>query len=197
MAKKDHAEIAVLIDRSGSMSGLEGVVRKGFTTFLWQQVCAPGTANMTLVLFDDEYDLVHNGEDVRNIPVLDEKTYYVRGGTALYDALGKTITELAARIARMDESERPEKVIVATTTDGYENQSREWDAADLRRLIESKEKDGWEFMYISCIEDDEQATEIGFKPQNISYYEKDEDGTFKSYLEMGSTMIGYRGGHNG
>lgn len=193
MPKKGHAEIAVLIDRSGSMTGLEEVVRKGFTTFLWQQVCAAGTANMTLVLFDDEIDVLYDSEEVRKIPALDAKTYYVRGGTALYDALGRTISELAGRINKMDESERPEKVIIATTTDGYENLSTEWDAAGIRKLIEDKQKAGWEFIYMSCIEDDKQPEALGYKPEQISFYEKDEDGTFNSYLEMGTKTIGYRG----
>lgn len=195
MPKQGHAEIAVLMDRSGSMGGMEEVVIKGFNTFLWQQVCAHGTANLTLVLFDDEYEKVHEGKEIGKVPALDDKTYYVSGGTALYDALGKTITKLAARIQAMDESERPETVIVATTTDGYENQSYEWTASQIKELIESKKADGWEFIYMSCLEEDYQAEQLGYTPNEISFYEKDEDGTYDSYLTMSTKMLESRGGN--
>lgn len=196
MPKQGHAEIAVLIDRSGSMSGMEDVVCKGFNTFLWQQVCAQGTANFTLVLFDDEFECVHDSTPINQVPSLDKDTYYVRGGTSLYDALGKTVSELAARIKKMKEEDKPEHVIVAVTTDGYENGSIEWDAKMVKDLIEQKKAEGWEFMYISAVEDSD-AEQIGFNPEEISYYEKDEDGTYDSYLTMSTKTLEYRGGKNG
>lgn len=192
MAKEGHAEIAVLIDRSGSMDGLEDVVCKGFNTFLWQQVCANGTANLTLALFDDRFDLIHDGVSINEVPALDTQTYYVEGSTSLYDSLGRTIKRLEARINAQPESERPETVIVAVTTDGYENTSVEWDAKMVRDLIESKKAEGWEFLYISAIEEDHQAELLGYDPTEISYYEKDEDGTFDSYLEMSTKTLEYR-----
>ena len=196
MAKQGYAEIAVLMDRSGSMSGMEEVVMKGFNTFLWQQVCAHGSANLTLVLFDDEYQRVHDGVPINEVPALESDVYYVSGGTALYDAIGKTITRLEARISAMDESERPDAVIVATTTDGYENQSMEWTADMVRNLIERKRNEGWEFIYLSCLEEDYQAEELGYRSSEISFYEKDEDGTYDSYLAMSTKMLESRGGHN-
>lgn len=190
--KQGHAEIAVLIDRSGSMMGMEDVVCKGFNTFLWQQVCAHGTANLTITLFDHETEAVTKSEPIQNVPALTEDVYFVRGGTALYDSLGITITELAARIKRMDEEDRPETVIVAVTTDGYENESMEWTASQIRDLIEQKKSEGWEFMYISAV-DDADAERLGYAPEEISFYEKDEDGTYDSYLTMSTQMLGYRG----
>lgn len=194
MPKKDHAEIAVIIDRSGSMRGMEDVVCKGFNTFLWQQVCAHGSANLSLLLFDDEFERVHESKPIKTVPALDTKTYYVSGGTALYDALGKTITQLAARIDRMPEHEKPEKVIVAITTDGAECSSMEWTANDLNDLITEKKAEGWEFMYISAAEETD-AERIGFDPKEITFFERDEDGTYNSMIGMSTKMLESRGGN--
>ena len=192
--KKDHTEIAVIIDRSGSMRGMEPQVIKGFNTFLWQQVCAEGTMNMSVVLFDDLVQVLHSSCPGNVVPAMDEATYFVRGSTALFDAVGRTVSELAARIAGMDESARPEHVIVATTTDGYENVSREWTAEMLRELLDEKRAEGWEFIYTSCDENDWQPQALGFKPKDISFYSKeDEDGGFSSYIDMSTRTLGYRG----
>lgn len=191
--KKDHAEIAMVIDRSGSMGGLEDVVCKGFTTFLYQQVCVPGTANMTLVLFDDKYEVVSDGVPANTVPALTRETYSVRGFTALFDAMGKTINRLAQRIASMPQLEQPEHIIVAVTTDGAENSSCEFTASSLRALMDQKRAEGWEFIYMSANEEDWQPGVLGYEPKDISVYEPDEDGTFDSYITMSTQTIGYRG----
>lgn len=193
--KKDHTEIGVVIDRSYSMEGMEKQVCDGFNTFLWQQVCAPGSANMTLALFDDKYEVVHDGVAANTVPSLTKDNYYVRGDTALFDAIGKTVVELEQRIKRIAPEERPEKVIVAVTTDGYENSSREWTAKSLRSKLDEKRAEGWEFIYLTCNEDDSQASELGYGTKDIAYYEKDdEDGVRDSYLDMSTLTLGYREG---
>lgn len=191
--KKDHSEIAVIIDRSASMREMEPQVIKGFNTLLWQQVCAEGTMNMTVVLFDDKIETLHNSVPGNTVPALTDAVYFVRGGTALFDAVGRTVSELAARIKGLPDSEKPEHVVVATTTDGYENSSVEWTAKMLRELLDEKRAEGWEFIYTSCDEEDWQPEALGFKPKDISYYSKeDEEAGFKSYLDMSTRTIEHR-----
>lgn len=194
--KKDHTEIAVVIDRSYSMSGKEPQVCKGFTTFLWQQVCAPGTANITVVLFDDQYQVLHSSVLANTVPAMTDKEYYVRGDTALFDALGKTVVELEQRIKRMDALEQPENVIVAITTDGYENSSREWSEMALHEKLDEKRAEGWQFIWLSANEDDEQASQLGYGVKDIAFYDEDEeDGVASSYLDMSTRTLDYRGGN--
>lgn len=193
--KKDHTEIAVVIDRSYSMNGMEPQVCKGFNTFLWQQVCAPGTANISVVLFDDKYEVLHNSVPANTVPAMTDKEYYARGDTALYDALGKTVVELEQRIKRMDPLEQPEKVIVAITTDGYENCSLEWTESGLHEKLDEMRAEGWEFIWLSANEDDRQASQLGYGTKDIAFYEQDEeDGVASSYLDMSTRTLGYRGG---
>ncbi len=193
--RKDHTEIAVVIDRSYSMLGKEPQVCKGFNTFLWQQVCALGTANITVVLFDDKYQVLHSSVPANTVPAITDKEYYVRGDTALFDALGKTVVELEQRIKRMDLLERPEKVIVAITTDGQENCSLEWTESALHKKLDEMRAQGWEFIWLSTTENDRQASSLGYGGKDIAFYEEEEeDGITSSYLDMSTRTLNYRGG---
>jgi uncharacterized protein YegL len=146
-------EIVAVIDRSGSMAGLEKDVIGGFNTFLKAQQEAAYRSNLTLVQFDDKYEVNCDGADVKHVAPLNEKTYVPRGYTALLDALGRAINQVSARMPANDctcetcGQKLKQKVIVAVITDGFENASREYNQKKIKELVESKQKLGWEFVF--------------------------------------------------
>ncbi len=136
-------EVIFILDRSGSMSGLESDTIGGYNSILKQQREAGGDVNVTTVLFDDRYELLHNRENIRKISDLTAKEYYVRGCTALVDAMGITISRFIREI-------NDEKVLFVITTDGYENASREYTADAVRKMIEKQKEKGWEFIFMGA-----------------------------------------------
>ncbi|MBQ1342323.1 MAG: VWA domain-containing protein [Erysipelotrichaceae bacterium] len=136
-------EVIFILDRSGSMSGLETDTIGGYNSILKQQREAEGDVNVTTVLFDDRYELLHNRESIRNVSDLTAKEYFVRGCTALVDAMGITISRFIREIG-------DEKVLFVITTDGYENASREYTAESVRKMIEKQQEKGWEFIFMGA-----------------------------------------------
>src|SRR5690554_1640502 len=143
-------EIIFLLDRSGSMGGLENDTIGGFNAFIEKQKQMNGKTIVTAVLFDHEYQLLWNGigaEDAK----LTSKEYYVRGTTALLDAVGKTILDVGRRLLTLPEEERPDKVIFVITTDGMENASREFTHQKVKELIKhQQERYNWEFIFLGA-----------------------------------------------
>jgi hypothetical protein len=152
--QNDLAEIAYVLDRSGSMQSLASDAIGGFNSFLKSQKELEGRANFTLVLFDHEYLVVHKNVDIQRVPDLDARTYVPRGQTALLDAVGRTIDDLGAHLAAMPEAQRPGKVIVAIFTDGLENASRVYTTERLAESIKhQQEKYNWEFLFLAANQD--------------------------------------------
>ena len=144
--KKGLTEIIYVLDRSGSMGHLTGDTIGAYNAYLDEQKKFDGETKITTVLFDDKYELLYNGEKIENA-YLDHEKYYVRGMTALYDAVGKTILDVGHRLSVTPENERPEKVIFIITTDGYENASKEFTQKKVKEMIEHQSnKYSWEFM---------------------------------------------------
>ena len=136
-------EIVFLIDRSGSMGGLETDTIGGFNAFIENQKQIEGDTAVTTVLFDDKYELLYNGIEAEKVK-LSNKEYFVRGSTALLDAIGKTIIDVGYRLSVMEESQRPAKVIFVITTDGMENASKEFTYKKVKELIKhQQEKYQW------------------------------------------------------
>ena len=160
--KKGLTEIIYVLDRSGSMGHLTGDTIGAYNAYLDEQKGFDGETRITTVLFDDRYELLFNGVSVDEA-YIDHEKYFVRGMTALYDALGKTILDVGARLAKTPESERPEKVIFIITTDGYENSSKEFTASGVKEMIEhQKEKYSWEFLFFGAnIDSAATASSIG------------------------------------
>jgi len=158
---KNLTEIVFILDRSGSMSGLENDTIGGFNGFVKKQA-ELGPTNLTTVLFDDEYEILHNGIDAGNA-VLTDKEYFTRGSTALLDAVGKTINDVGTRIYKTPEVQRPGKVIFAITTDGFENASREFSYAQVKDMItHQSEKYSWEFIFMGAnIDAVEEGDKLG------------------------------------
>jgi uncharacterized protein YegL len=179
---KTYVEIAFMLGRSGSMGGKEGDVIGGFNNFLKEQKEVEGKANMTTVLFDDKYELLYEDKDLQEVKDLGEKEYFVRGMTSLYDAMGKTITTLKGKIDKMDEKERPDKVIVATITDGLENNSKEFSNQNVKALIEELKEKNWEFMFLgSDLRAVSDARDIGIPESHAMLYSNSNKGTSRAY----------------
>jgi len=138
--KKELTELVFILDRSGSMSGLESDTIGGYNAMLEKQKKEAGEAVITTVLFDDRYELLHDRINIRGIVSMTDKEYYVRGNTALLDAIGKTINKISSAQKHTVENERAEHVMFVITTDGMENASCELGYEKVRRMIEHQKK---------------------------------------------------------
>lgn len=179
---KNLTEIIFLLDRSGSMAGLERDTIGGFNAFVKNQCELEGETRLTAVLFDDKYEVLWNGIDGRKAK-LTGKNYYVRGCTALLDAVGKTILDVGYRLAQTDEEQRPGKVIFVITTDGMENASREFTYEKVRELIQhQQEKYSWEFIFMGAnIDAAKEADSIGINVEHAYNFEASEEGVKSMY----------------
>lgn len=168
--KNNEMDVVFLLDRSGSMGGIEKDTIGGYNSYIDSQ--RGKNVKVTTILFDDKYEVLHNREDVDNIKKLTNKDYYVRGCTALLDAIGKTIREM--------EDKNPNKVIFIITTDGYENTSTKYNKSQIKELI-SVHKD-WKFMYIGAdIDSYSEGRSLGIKDEFIANYKKTDRGISKLY----------------
>lgn len=170
-------EIIFLLDRSGSMGGLEGDTIGGFNAFIEKQRKVEGKTLVTAVLFDDHYEMVWNGIEAENVR-LTSNEYYVRGCTALLDAIGKTILDVGYRLAKTNENERPGKVIFVISTDGFENASREYSYKKVKELIShQQEKYNWDFIFLGAnIDTEREADSLGINVENAYSFEASEEG---------------------
>ena len=190
---KNLTEIVYILDRSGSMSGLEKDTIGGYNSFLKKQKAEPGQAVVTTVLFDDKCETIHDRVDIRKVEPLTNRQYYARGMTALLDAIGETVKRVSNRHKNALPGEVPAKTIVVITTDGCENASMEYTyrmVADMVCL--QKEKYGWEFLFLGAnIDAIETAADFGITKERAVTYEADEVGTelnFDSVCEVVSDM---------
>ena len=189
-------ELVFIIDRSGSMSGLEGDTIGGFNSMLKEQQSVDGRALVTTVLFDDEYELLHNRVDIRNVKPLTEKDYNTRGSTALLDAIGKTIHNIRKAQKEASEEDRPEKVIFFIITDGQENASRRYTFPMIQeRISHYRKKHGWEFLFFGANMDAiAEAAKIGIDANRAHSYRSDHAGTASVYTSMSAMSTAFRTG---
>ncbi|MCL1791494.1 MAG: VWA domain-containing protein [Peptococcaceae bacterium] len=187
--KKGLTELVFILDRSGSMSGLEQDTIGGYNSLLCKQQTQPGEATVTTVLFDDRYELLHDRVNIKEIAPITEKDYYVRGCTALLDAIGRTIDRIGLALSLTNEEERPEKVMIVITTDGMENASQDYDYTRVRAMIKlQKETYNWDFVFIGAnIDAIETAGKIGISEDRAANYHADTIGT-KAMFEVVSHL---------
>ena len=173
-------DIVFLLDRSGSMSGMEEDTIGGYNSYLKEQ--RKNNVRVTTVLFDDQYELLHERENIKNVHNLTRNEYYVRGCTALLDAIGKTINLM--------DNKNTGKTIFIITTDGLENASSEYTKDKIKNLIK-KHKD-WEFMYIGAdIDSYKEGETIGIKKSNIANYSKSKKGMQKLFSSIGKASSSF------
>ena len=151
---KHLTEIAYILDRSGSMQSMQEPAVTAFNEFIKLQLDVPGDARLTLIQFDDAYEVAVAARPVQNVEQLTAATYVPRGSTALLDAIGRTIKDIDARLQAQPEAERPGKVIFAIFTDGEENASRTFTAQHINDLIRLyRDEKGWEFLFLAANQD--------------------------------------------
>ena len=188
--KKDLTELVFILDRSGSMAGLESDTIGGYNAMLKKQKGEAGEATVTTVLFDDDYELLHDRIDIRGIQPITGKDYYVRGSTALLDALGRTISKIGNAQRHTSDELRAEKVLFVITTDGMENASREYDYAKIRHMVErQQQKYGWEFIFLGAnIDAFDTARDIGIRPDMTANYHADSIGTQVNFMAVSEAV---------
>lgn len=192
--KKALTELVFILDRSGSMYGLEGDTIGGYNEMLQKQKAVAGECQITTVLFDDKYELLHDRIDIKAVSPLTEKHYYVRGATALLDALGKTVKKIDKAQKNSGEDYPAEKVIFIIITDGQENCSLLYSFEKVKALIENKRRSsGWEFIFLGAnIDAVETASRFGIGIDRAADYLADEEGTRLNYSIMSDAVAEYR-----
>lgn len=194
--KKNLTEIVFVLDRSGSMENLTNDTIGGFNSFIEEQKKEKGKALLTTVLFDDKYEILHDGINLKDVQPLTNKDYFARGMTALFDAVGKTINTVGERLAKTDEAERPSKIIFVITTDGYENSSKEFTRDKIKEMITHQtDKYNWQFLFLGANMDATQEAEgIGIKGMYAANYTANDWGTQSVYSTLTSTVSAVRSG---
>ena len=191
MANKNLTEMVFILDRSGSMAGLEGDTIGGYNSLLEKQRKEVGEATVTTVLFDDQYEMIHDHAAIGKVKDITNKEYCARGMTGLLDAVGKTINHVGNRHKNALDSEVPGKTMVVIITDGYENASREYTLPQIKQMIErQKEMFGWEFLFLGAnIDAVSTAAGFGITADRAVTYEADSVGTRMNFDAV-SQVIG-------
>lgn len=194
--KKNVTELVFILDKSGSMAGLEADTIGGFNSMLMKQQKAKGEAFVTTVLFNHHYELLHDRINIKGISPITEEDYEVGGTTALLDAIGFAVQKLINVQKRTSESERAENVLFVITTDGMENASCEYTADKIKKMIQhQKEKYGWEFIFLGAnIDAIKTAHQFGINEDFAVDYHADKMGTQLNYQVVSEAMINIRSG---
>ena len=188
--KKGLTELVMILDRSGSMSGLEADTIGGFNSMIEKQKKEDGEAFVSVVLFDDVTEVIYDRVDIRQVEPMNDTQYYVRGCTALLDAIGGAIDHIGNVHKYAREEDVPEKTLFIITTDGMENASRRYSYDRVRRMIEyRKEKDNWEFLFLGAnIDAVSVAGRFGINANRAVRYEHDREGTRLNYSVLAETV---------
>ncbi len=192
--KKGLTELVFIIDRSGSMAGLEADTIGGYNSMLEKQKKLEGECLITTVLFDNSYELLHDRIDICAVSPISEKEYAPGGSTALLDAIGKTIHKIGSAQRHTAETYRAEKIMFVIITDGEENSSREYTSDKVKAQIErQKEKFGWEFIFLGAnIDAVETAKSYGIDPSRAQSYHADTKGVELNYRVMSEAVACFR-----
>lgn len=198
MTKQNSTLIVMVLDRSGSMESCKKGTIEGFNAFIDSQKESQRQLNdevkVSLIQFDSLYEINYTMLPLENVPKLNEANYKPRGGTALYDAIGKTVVDVGAALRDTVEHERPSKVLVVVLTDGEENESKRYGRSAIFDMIRHQEnKYGWEFVYIGANQDSfAVGGSLGVKTSNIANYVSSNVGTKSMYSSLDGMTKGYR-----
>jgi len=192
--KKNLTELVMILDRSGSMGGLESDTIGGYNSMLKKQRETEGEVLVSTVLFDDESEVLYDRIPLQDMPQMTEKEYYVRGCTALLDAIGGAIHHIGNVHKYAKDEDRPEKTIFVITTDGLENASKRYSYEKVKQMVErQKEKYGWEFLFLGAnIDAIETAGRFGIAPDRAANYNSDHMGTALNYEVLADTVCEMR-----
>ena len=184
--KKNLTELVFILDRSGSMAGLEDDTIGGFNAMIEKQKAEPGEALVSTVLFDNRSEVIHDRLPLDKVPAMPRKEYYVRGCTALLDAVGNAVHHIGNVHKYAREEDRPARTLFVITTDGMENASRRYDYHRVKEMIErQKERHGWEFVFLGAnIDAAKEAARFGIDADRAANYHADRRGTGVVYEAM-------------
>lgn len=178
--KKKVMDVVFLLDRSGSMKGTEKDTIGGYNSYI--NSFKNENVKITTILFDNKYEMITERKDVKEVSELTEKEYYVRGSTALLDAIGNSI--------KFMDDKKADKVMFIITTDGYENASHNYTKEQIKEMIQGHSN--WEFMYIGAdIDSYSEGNSIGIKSSNIANYKKDSKGISKMFSAISMASKNY------
>ncbi len=181
--REKRTDLVMILDRSGSMSGLERDTIGGYNSMLRAQKKLPGEVLVTTVLFDDTYTLLHDRKDIYTVSPLSPRDYRIGGTTALYDAIGITLHHIENKYR--ENGKKDGHVIVVITTDGMENASREYSAFAIRSMIDRLKENGFEFIFLGANMDAaEVAKDFGIARERAVTYHADEEGTRVNYKSI-------------
>ncbi len=183
-------ELIFILDRSGSMEGLEADTIGGFNAMISKQKQLPGTCHVTTVLFDHRYELLHQRQDLKTLLPLTAKDYFVRGTTALLDAMGRTIHSAGRLQKHLPEMQRAGQVMVVIITDGLENASTRYSRDRVQTMVRhQQERFGWTFLFLGANMDAiAAAAQVGIDYSRAVRYQPDEAGTRLSYQAVGDAI---------
>jgi len=197
--KTNTTELVFILDRSGSMGGLESDTIGGFNSMLAKQQAQPGDCRITTVLFDNQYEVLHDRIDINALSPITGREYFVRGQTALLDAVGMTINKIDCVQKNTTEDYRAEKVLFVITTDGMENASREFTYDKVKEMVEQRKSEhGWEFIFLGAnIDAVEVANRFGVAGNRAQSFHNDSEGIALNYDVLGETVAAYRSAPSG
>jgi uncharacterized protein YegL len=188
MTKPNLTEIIIVLDRSGSMDGIVDDTIGGINTLITEQAKNPGEVKLTLIQFDNQYEVFVAGRPIKDVPLLNKATYVPRGSTALLDAIGRTINDVGARLSTTKEEERPSLVLFVIQTDGQENASREYTHEKIKQMIaHQKDTYKWQFLFLGADQDAFQGMGLGLAQGTVyNYFTPD---SFKMYRNLSSSIV--------
>ena len=191
--KTNVTEIVFILDRSGSMSGLESDTIGGYNAMLTIQKDAEGEAIVTTVLFNHDYELLHDRINVKGVAPLSQKDYEVSGTTALLDAIGHTINKIKKAQNATLKEHQADKVLFVITTDGLENSSHEFNYKKIKQMIGQQKECGWEFIFLGAnIDAIGTASELGIDSDHAVEFHADEEGVQMNFSVVTETVLNYR-----
>jgi len=194
MPKQNYTHITIILDRSGSMASIKNDVQGGFDSFINEQKEVDGTATVTLVQFDSQFETVYSMRDISEVPRL---LLTPRGGTALLDAMGQTMNSEIAMVDALNDDDKPEKCLFVVITDGEENSSREYTRERVFEMVEElrqKEDIDYDFVFIGANQDAIQAGgSIGVSRGATMNYAATEEGTSQMFTSLTRSITNYRG----
>jgi len=192
--KNNITELVLILDRSGSMAGLESDTIGGFNSMIEKQKKLDGKCYVSTVLFDNESEVLHDRIDLADVPKMTDKEYFPRGCTALLDAVGGAIHHIGNIHKYARKEDVPEHTLFCITTDGMENASRKYDLKKVRKMIEAKKEIGWEFIFIGANTDAvSAAADIGISEDRAVNYTASACGTASVYDAMSAVTSSVRG----
>jgi len=194
----DLTELVLILDRSGSMESIKGETIGGINNLLDAQRHQPGSCNVTVIQFDDQINVLHNGENIQYVPNFNERTFVPRGMTKLHDAMGLAINNVGERLSRTPEEYRPSKVIVAVITDGCENASQEFSSLQIRDMVEHQQRRYlWEFTFVGANQDAIlNGQSLGVNATGCLSWDATNIGTRTMYDSLNNAITSVRQGNS-